>query len=81
VSLRAGYAIFGNPYNSTADNFGGFNLYSLGLGYRNEEYFIDASYQLKTSENKEYLYDPNLVEAGTSDFTDHRISITLGYRF
>lgn len=81
VSLRAGYAIFGNPYNSNADNFGGFNLYSLGFGYRNEEYFLDASYQLKTSENKEYLYDPSLVEAGTSEFTDHRISITLGYKF
>lgn len=81
VSLRAGYAIFGNPYNTSADNLGGFNLYSLGIGYRTEDFFIDGSYQLKFSENKEYIYDPSLVEAGTTTFTDHRISITFGYKF
>lgn len=81
VSARAGYAQYGNPYNNSADNFGGFNLYSLGFGYRNDEYFLDASYQLKNSENKEYIYDPALIDAGTTDFTDHRIAVTFGYRF
>ncbi len=81
VSLRAGYAKFGDPYNSNADNFGGFDLYSFGIGYRTEDFFVDGSYQLKNSQNTEYIYDPNLVESGTSEFTDHRISITFGYKF
>ncbi|MEX2595765.1 MAG: hypothetical protein WEC59_02460 [Salibacteraceae bacterium] len=80
-SLRAGYALYGNPYKEGLNLEGGFSLYSLGLGYRSSDYFVDAAYQNKTSSTQQYFYDPNLVEASNQDYVDHRFTITLGYRF
>ena len=81
ASLRAGYAYYSNPYNTQLGLDGSFQLYSLGFGYRTDEFYIDGAYQLKQSESTRYLYDPALVEPIQSSFTDHRVTVTFGYRF
>jgi hypothetical protein len=81
TSLRAGFAHYSNPYNAQLNLDGSFNLYSLGLGYRDDQFFIDGSYQLKSLESSAFLYDPNLVDAYFTNSVDHRITISFGYRF
>lgn len=80
-SLRAGYANFGNPYETAVDNFGGFELYSVGAGYRTDDWFLDGAYQYKASTSKEFIYDPELVDALSTAFTDHRFTLTFGFKF
>lgn len=79
--LRGGYAYYGNPYKPVIDKDGSFQVYSFGLGYRDDRYFVDGAYQYKASSDKLYVYDPELVEAGTVQSADHRITMTLGVRF
>lgn len=81
TSLRAGFAHYSSPYSSQLNLDGSFNLYSLGFGYRDDQFFIDGSYQLKTSERSAFLYDPELVNPYTTNSLDHRITISFGYRF
>jgi hypothetical protein len=81
TSLRAGFAHYSNPYTQQLNLNGSFNLYSAGVGYRNETFFLDASYQLKQSAMRSFLYDPNLVNPYYASMTDHRVTVTFGYRF
>lgn len=80
ISARAGYAIYGNPYRSKVDKNGSFQVYSLGGGYRTDQYFFDLAYQYKTSADRFFLYDPNLVEAAKINSIDHRIALTFGLK-
>lgn len=81
VSARGGAAFYGNPYTSAISNNSGFQVYSLGLGYRDDRYFVDGSYQLKLSSDQFYIYDSSLVDQATVNATDHRITCTVGVRF
>lgn len=80
-SLRGGYAHYGDPFSKGLVDKGSFQLYSFGFGFRNSNYFVDAAYQLKSSEEVKFLYDPTLVDAATIDQIDHRITATFGFKF
>ncbi len=80
-TLRGGFAHFGDPYSSSLVDQGAFQLYSLGFGYRTEDFFIDAAYQLKTQNSIRYLYNPDLVEPADLSSTDNRITATFGFKF
>jgi hypothetical protein len=78
---RAGYANYMNPYKTSVDDNAGFQIYSLGAGYRNEDFFVDASYQIKMSEAVHYAYDQSYANRAKINFQDHFITVTAGYRF
>ncbi|MEZ4721224.1 MAG: hypothetical protein R2813_05030 [Flavobacteriales bacterium] len=80
LSARAGYAYYGNPYKKAVVSNGTSQIYSLGLGYRTEDFSFDCSYQYKFSSDKFFLYDPALVESAQVDITDHRIAVTFGVK-
>lgn len=80
ISARAGYAHYGNPYKKAVGTDGSFQLYSVGAGYRIDQYFFDLSYQYMTSSDRFFLYDPNLVEAVNTQSIDHRITLTFGLK-
>jgi hypothetical protein len=80
-SLRAGFAHYGNPYRSNILNDGSFRLYSAGFGYKTEEFFIDGSYQMKSSTEEKYLFDASLVDAASIHSSDHRFTCTVGFKF
>lgn len=80
-SLRGGFAYYGNPYKSSVDKDGSFQVYSVGFGYRDDTYFIDGAYRYRLSTDKLYLYDATLANAATVEFADHGITLTLGVRF
>lgn len=80
-SLRGGFAHFANPYNRDYLESAGFNQYSAGFGYRTDEFFVDAAYQVTQSESVKFLYDPSLVDGANISDVDHRLTATVGFRF
>ncbi len=80
-SLRGGFAQYGDPHTKGLVDQGSFQLYSIGFGFRNAEYFLDAAYQLRSSEEVKFLYDPTLVDPAYISQADHRITATFGFKF
>lgn len=80
ISARAGYANFGNPYKEKVGSNASFQIYSVGVGYRLEQYFFDLSYQYRSSSDQFSLYNPNLVEPVSLESIDHRITLTFGLK-
>ena len=78
--LRAGYRYQGNPIREefSADNSS--SIYSVGAGIKQDEYYFDVSYSLKTYQAESAI----VAEQGDFalvDLQDHLISFTLGFRF
>ena len=80
ISARAGYANFGNPYKEKVGSNASFQIYSVGAGYRLDQYFFDLSYQYRSSSDQFSLYDPNLVEPVSLESINHRITLTFGLK-
>jgi len=55
--------------------------YSTGLGYRNNNFYIDAAYIISTSSEDFYLYDPALIDAANINKNSNRATVTVGFRY
>lgn len=80
--LRAGYALYGNPYVNNSETFSA-NQLSLGAGYRKDDYFVDIAYLRRT--NSEF-YQPYNVSVGSSPLIENTLTtdyimLTLGFKF
>ena len=83
-SFRGGYAHYGSPYSSNIDNDGSRQSYSIGLGIRESEYFIDFAYVLTQTSEKYYVYDPSRalgIDPSNINSSAHTFLATLGFRF
>lgn len=79
LRLRAGYSIQTSPYNNNDSVTG---LASLGIGLRQENFYIDLGYQLKTFENR---YSPYLTSFQNepiilNNLNTNRYLLTIGYK-
>jgi hypothetical protein len=79
-SFRGGFAMYGSPYKNNL-NDGERTSLSLGLGVREEGYFLDFAYIRTMYSEDYYLYDPARVPAALNDFTQQSFLMTLGLRF
>jgi hypothetical protein len=80
-SFRAGYALYGNPYNSKAINSWNSNAYTFGFGFKEEGYYLDLAYVLNQSSEKYFPYEASLVQGADMKTTSHSLLITLGFRY
>ncbi len=90
IALRAGYAIYGSPYNNNL-NDGKRQSFSGGIGYRGNSFEIDFAYVRSTMDENYYLYsysntnlDPPIEiqsNAVTNTFTDQNFVLTARYFF
>ncbi|MFM6975396.1 MAG: OmpP1/FadL family transporter [Sphingobacteriaceae bacterium] len=83
LMIRGGFGIQGNPYQNLEDNRFQTKTYSVGLGYRVKNYYMDLSYQ-KVSANSDLK--PYLLSDGTAPVASVRsdrnnIFMTFGIRF
>ncbi|MFD0941586.1 OmpP1/FadL family transporter [Pedobacter boryungensis] len=83
ISLRAGYGLNGSPYKSDSDGFFDTKMYSGGLGYRVNNYYIDLAYQRVEVENS---FSPYTLNNGTEPVaaiknTKDNVFLTIGLRF
>jgi hypothetical protein len=85
-SFRGGYAMSGSPFNSTYKPSGADmsqNSYSLGLGIRDQDFFIDFGYILskRTDFFQPYVLNFQGVPGVTNDIYTSNFTITLGAKF
>ena len=79
--IRAGYAIFQNPFVEVNDPAYNRTSYSAGFGYRNKNYFIDFGYRLSTWKENYYMYDPAIVDNSTIDKSLSNLLVTIGFKW
>ena len=85
LRFRLGTAYYGTPFangynNSDADQSR--MSYSGGLGFRNENFYLDIGYSYTKSGSYEGIYTTNNEIIGTKTSTmDHRLMFTLGFNY
>jgi hypothetical protein len=79
-SFRGGYGIEGDPYESFSNNSVG-NSYSLGLGLREKDYFVDLAYTHSKHSENYFIYDPSYVDASRNTIQSDNLLLTFGVRF
>jgi long-subunit fatty acid transport protein len=87
VYFRGGYAIFGSPYKSGINDGKG-NQFSLGMGFRQQDYYIDFAYVNSTLKENRFMYpvptDEGLdffAPVANQQFNRQLFMLTLGWRF
>ncbi|NWJ53395.1 MAG: hypothetical protein HXX14_21360 [Bacteroidetes bacterium] len=80
LSFRGGYGIFGSPYKSNVNDGQG-TLYSLGVGYRSADYFVDLGYSSYQMTEDYYLYGGSAQNAASVKTTNNTFMVTFGVKF
>lgn len=81
MQFRAGYIYRMSPFaNETND--GSANVFSGGIGFRSNEFFVDAAVTYQTSNMDYYLYSTQTASAMANlDNNQFNLILTIGYRF
>jgi hypothetical protein len=83
--LRGGFAYFGSPYQANEANRDAYQLmYSGGIGFREEHFFLDLAVAYRTSEEMQVLYSlDNLANPPSAKLTSGSLKAmaTFGFRF
>ncbi len=79
LRIRGGYGIVTSPYNPAVSDAGARKIMSAGLGYKNDDYYVDLGYRYVTIANEHYPYATSSV--ATIDEDHHLLSLTLGFRY
>ncbi|MEX1190042.1 MAG: hypothetical protein WED33_12350 [Bacteroidia bacterium] len=80
---RAGFQLLGNPYNSNTNNQA-IKMFSLGGGYRVNDFYIDLAYVLSIQEKNYYPYNnPNIadIQPAILNLQKHQLIVSMGTRF
>jgi hypothetical protein len=78
-AFRAGVSSYGTPYQDET-KIGGRQGFSLGLGVREKDYFLDFSFNRQLQEDYLRLYNDASAVANTT-YTGNQFQATLGLRF
>ncbi len=83
LSFRAGYALYGSPFKSGENMNAHRSSYTAGIGFRENNYFIDFAYVLTKYTEYSYLYDPTAAPLNSvkNNFTTSGFMLTLGVKF
>lgn len=87
IALRGGAGIYGSPFAENANgqkiNDGEKIYYSGGIGFRDENFFIDLAYVGSVSDQDYYLYGTEDISVNPTKQTFHtnNILLTLGIRY
>lgn len=80
LSFRGGYGFFGSPYKSNINDGEG-SLYSLGMGFRTADYFIDLGFSSYQMTEDYYLYGVSKLNAASVKTTNNTLMVTFGVKF
>lgn len=83
LNIRAGYGVNGSPYKSDNNGVYDTKMYSGGIGYRINSYYIDLAYQRVDGINNLSPYTLNNMSEPVANIknTKDNIFLTLGLRF
>jgi len=78
IYLRGGYAFYGSPYKNNI-NDAERTYYTFGMGFREQNYFVDVAYVISNESSDYYLYDyANPVK---NDFKTSKFMVSFGFKF
>lgn len=83
LSFRAGYALYGSPFRTGDNKNAKRTSYTAGIGFRENNYFIDFAYVFTKSIEYNYLYDPTGLNLNSvkNDYRNSSFMLTFGLRF
>ena len=82
LALRAGYSFYGSPF-ATGVNDGKKNYYTGGIGFRDENFFVDLAYVYSSSKEDYYLYSSENVSVDPvkNKYITNNVLLTIGLRY
>jgi hypothetical protein len=80
ISFRGGFGIFGSPYQSNVNDGKG-TLATLGMGYRDANYFVDCAFTSYNMTEDYYLYGIDPLNKASLKTTNNNFVVTLGLKF
>lgn len=81
IALRAGYGLYGSPFKQDENKDAYRMSYTAGIGYRNNNYFIDFAYVLTKYTEYNYLYSSEKATAVKNDYKNSSFMLSMGCRF
>lgn len=81
ISVRVGYGLFGSPYQKEVGNDGSRSSYSGGIGFRDNNTFVDVSYTYTTTKENYYFYDPSITSPSVNKSAASSVVLTMGIKF
>ncbi len=81
LTFRAGYAFYGSPFKNGENENASRNSYTAGIGFRENNYFIDFAFVHTRYTEYLYLYDPSIVNRVQNDYKNSSFMLTLGLKF
>lgn len=78
VSLRGGYAKYGDPYKSFINE--GYDTYSGGFGFKQNNFFFDMAYLYKEY-NEDFVLYSGSTDIVKLNNTNHQVRMTFGFKF
>lgn len=79
IILRAGFNYSSSPYSNSNANER--KSISLGLGFRDKNYYFDAGFMHTFYKKQYYLYDPAFVDPSNNTISNNTLSFTVGLKF
>ena len=81
MTIRGGFAYYGSPYKRGTGNDGSRIDYSAGIGFRDENFFLDFAYVLSQTSENYYFYDASKIGPSVNDMKSSSVLMTLGFKF
>lgn len=84
LSLRAGTAFYSSPFKQgtlTSGSTGSRIDYTAGIGFREENFFLDFAYVLSQTSDNYYFYDASIANPSANTSQSSSILMTLGFKF
>jgi hypothetical protein len=81
ITIRGGYALYGSPFLGGENKNASRSSYTAGLGFRENNYFIDFAYVFTKYTQYNYLYDPALVSSVKNNYQNSSFMFTFGVKF
>jgi hypothetical protein len=81
VYLRGGYARYGSGFNSDEDNRNNsYSVYSGGLGIRQNNFYFDLAYSLRSNTEAYFMYQNDNLNPATINYDRNMITATIGIK-
>ena len=80
MSIRAGAAYYTSPFKGS-ETTGSRMDYSAGIGFREENFFLDFAYVLSTTSENYYMYDASITSPSLNTSKSSSILMTMGFKF
>ncbi|NTW23142.1 MAG: hypothetical protein HGA37_00470 [Lentimicrobium sp.] len=79
LNFRAGYAISANPYRYGTDATN--TSYSLGLGIREKDFFVDLAWVYSQMDDEYYLYSSEYSNPAYTKLNNQLFQMTVGIKY